>query len=72
MASERKAETNREGRIRRIARESARDVPRPADAPARLTVDPAKAATIRDPETGQRMGGNSNAMQKWRNRLAAR
>ena len=72
MASDRKAETNREGHIRRMARESARDVPRPSDAPARLTLNPAKASVIRDPETGQRMDRNSDAMQKWRNLLAAR
>lgn len=69
MASDRKAETHREGRIRRMARESAHDVPRPSDAPARLTFDPTKASVIRDPETGKRKGRNSDAMQKWRNVL---
>ncbi|WP_287012198.1 hypothetical protein [Actibacterium sp.] len=60
MASERKTETNFESRIRRLARESAREVPRPFDAPPKLTLDPNKADRFFDPKTGKRHDRNSD------------
>lgn len=55
----------------RAARESARDVPPPADAPERVTCDPARASVIRDPETGRLSGRDTEIFRKWRAGLAS-
>ena len=55
-----------ESAIRKAAALSARDVPRPGDAPAKLTMDPCRATTFRDPKTGRRHSFNSEVAQKCR------
>ncbi len=40
------------------------DVPKPKDAPKRLTANPAKASVIRDHKTGQKLPRTAKEFQK--------
>ncbi|MBV7394649.1 hypothetical protein [Mameliella sediminis] len=57
--------------IAKIVRQSAADVPHPADAPERLTMDLSRASVIRDPRTGKLMARETEVFRKWRACLAS-